>query len=62
MVDLLLNVKKAMVLEVFSTLLEKLRSESINLCTRKRLNTVYQIASDARHKVDQQGGEFEHLL
>jgi hypothetical protein len=51
-VDPPVNVKKVVALEVLSTFLEKLQFESMNLCTKERLNTVNFTTSDARHKVD----------
>jgi hypothetical protein len=39
-VDLLVNVKKAMALEILSTYLEELRSERVNLRTGEWLNTI----------------------
>jgi hypothetical protein len=38
-------------LEILTTLLEELRSQSVNLRTRKRLNTILPIAIDDRHRV-----------
>jgi hypothetical protein len=51
-VDLPVNVKKVVVLEVFSTFLEKLQFESMNLCTRDWQNTILPIASDVGYIVD----------
>jgi hypothetical protein len=39
-VDLPVNVKKAVTLEILTTLVEELRSQSMNLRTRKRLNAI----------------------
>jgi hypothetical protein len=61
-VDPPVNVKKVVALEVLSTFLEKLQFESMNLCTKERLNTVIFTTSDARHKVDWLRGEFEYLF
>jgi hypothetical protein len=56
-VDLPLNIKKAVALEVLTTFLEELQFESMNLCTRKWLNTILLTANDARHRVDWLLGE-----
>jgi hypothetical protein len=46
-VDLPMNVKKAVTLELLTTLVEELRSQSMNLCTRKRLNAIPPAAIDS---------------
>jgi hypothetical protein len=45
-VDLLVNIKKVVALEILTTLLEELRSQSVNLRMRKRLNTILPTAID----------------
>jgi hypothetical protein len=39
-VDLPVNIKEAVTLEILTTLVEELRSQSVNLRTRKRLNAI----------------------
>jgi hypothetical protein len=51
-VDLPVNVEKAVILEILSTFLVKLRYENQNLHTREQLNTILLATSDAGHKVD----------
>jgi hypothetical protein len=51
-VDLLVNVKKAVALKELSTFLEELRSKSVNLRTRDRLHTSLLAANDAGYRVD----------
>jgi hypothetical protein len=51
-VDLLVNVKKEMALEILSTLLEELRSESANLRIGERLNTILLGAIHGGNNVD----------
>jgi hypothetical protein len=51
-VDLPVNVEKAVALEVLTTFLEELRFESMNLCMRERLHAFLFAAIDAKHKVD----------
>jgi hypothetical protein len=46
-VDLPMNVKQAVALEVFSTFLEKLQSQRLNLHTREGLNTILPTTSNA---------------
>jgi hypothetical protein len=45
-------VEKAVVLEVLSTFMEELRSESVNLRMRKRLDVILLAATDAGHRID----------
>jgi hypothetical protein len=45
-VDLLVNIKKVVALEILTTLLEELRSQSVYLRMRKRLNTILPTAID----------------
>jgi hypothetical protein len=51
-VDLPVYVEKAVALEVLSTFLEELRSESVNLSTRKRLDVILLAATDVGHRID----------
>jgi hypothetical protein len=61
-VDLPVNVKKAVTLEILTTLVEELRSQSVNLCTRKWLNTIPLAAIDGRHRVYGLHRQFQNLL
>jgi hypothetical protein len=61
-VDLLVYVEKAVALEVLSAFMEELRSESVNLRTRKRLDASLLAAIDAGHKIDQLRRQLKHLL
>jgi hypothetical protein len=61
-VDLPVNVKKAVTLEILTTLVEELRSQSMNLHTRKRLNAIPPAAIDSRHRVYGLRRQFENLL
>jgi hypothetical protein len=61
-VDLPVNVKKVVALEILTTLLEELRSQNVNLHTRKRLNTILAAAIDGRHRVYGLRRQFENLL
>jgi hypothetical protein len=61
-VDLPMHVEKAVVLEALSVFIEELQSESVNLCTRKRLDTILLVANDARHRIDRLRRQFKHLL
>jgi hypothetical protein len=45
-------VEKAVVLEVLSTFMEELRSESVNLRMRKWLDVILLAATDAGHRID----------
>ena len=45
-------VEKVVALEVLSTFMEELQSESVNLRTRKRLDAILLAANDARHRID----------
>jgi hypothetical protein len=45
-VDLLVNIKKAVTLEILTTIVEELRSQSMNLRTRKRLSAIPPTAID----------------
>jgi hypothetical protein len=49
-------VEKAVALEVLSAFMEELRSESVNLCTRKRLDAILLAATNAGHKIDRRIG------
>jgi hypothetical protein len=51
-VDLPVYVEKAVALEVLSTFMEELRSESVNLRMRKRLDVILLAAIDAGHRID----------
>ena len=51
--DLLLYVEKAVALKILSAFMEELRSEIVNLCKRKQLDTILLVANDARHRIDQ---------
>jgi hypothetical protein len=42
-------VEKAVALEVLSAFMEEMRSESVNLRTRKWMNAILLAAIDARH-------------
>jgi hypothetical protein len=59
-VDLPVYVEKAVALEVLSAFMEELRYESMNLCTRKRLDTIAAI--DAGHRIDRLRRQLKHLL
>jgi hypothetical protein len=61
-VDLPVNVKKAVALEILTSLLEELRSQSVNLRMRKRLNTILPAAIDGRHRVYGLSRQLENLL
>jgi hypothetical protein len=61
-VDLPVNVKKVVTLEILTTLVEELRSQSVNLCTRKRLNTILLAAIDGWHRVYGLRRQFLNLL
>jgi hypothetical protein len=61
-VDLPVNIKKAVTLEILTTLVEELRSQSVNLRTRKRLNAIPPTAIDGRHRVYGLCREFQNLL
>ena len=50
-VNLLVNIKKVVALEVLSTFLEILESKNLNLYTEEQLNTVLPTTSDARYRV-----------
>jgi hypothetical protein len=52
MVDLPVYVEKAVALEVLSTFMEELRSESVILRTRKRLDVILLATIDAGHRID----------
>ena len=62
MVDLPVYIKKVMALEVLSTFMEELRSESVNLCTRKWLDAILLATNDVRHRIDQLHQQLKHLL
>jgi hypothetical protein len=61
-VDLFVYVKKAVALKVLSHFLEELRSESVNLSTRKQLEAILLAAIDAGHIIDQLHRQLKHLL
>jgi hypothetical protein len=44
-------VEKAVALEVLLAFLEELQSESMNLCTRERLDAILLAATDAGHRI-----------
>jgi hypothetical protein len=46
-VDLPVYVEKVVALEVLSAFMEELRSESVNLCTRERLDVILLAATEA---------------
>ena len=50
--DLPLYVEKVVALKVLFTFMEELRSESVNLCMRKQLDTILLATNDARHRID----------
>jgi hypothetical protein len=54
--------EKAVALEVLSAFMEELRSESVNLRTRKRLDAILLVAIDAGHRIDQLCQQLKHLL
>jgi hypothetical protein len=62
MVDLPVYVEKAVALEVLSAFMEELRSESVNLCTRKRLDAILLAATNVEHRIDQLRRQLKHLL
>jgi hypothetical protein len=45
-------VEKAVALEVLSSFMEELRSESVNLRTRKRLDAILLVATDVGHRIE----------
>ena len=45
-------VKKVVALEILSAFMEELQSESVNHCTRKRLDAILLAANDARYRID----------
>jgi hypothetical protein len=51
-VDLPVYVEKAVVLEVLSTFLEELRSKSVNLSKRKRLDAILLAETDVGYRID----------
>jgi hypothetical protein len=55
-------VEKAVALEVLSAFMEELRSESVNLRTRKRLDAILLAAIDAGHRIDRLCRQLKHLL
>jgi hypothetical protein len=61
-VDLPVYMEKAVALEVLSAFMEELRSESVNLRTRKRLDAILLVAIDAGHRIDQLCQQLKHLL
>jgi hypothetical protein len=61
-VDLLVYIEKAVALEVLSAFMEELRSESVNLRTRKRLDAILLAAIDAGHRIDRLRRQLKHLL
>ena len=60
--DLPGNIKKAVTLEILTILVEELRSQSVNLHTRKRLNATLFTAIDSRHRVYGLHRQFQNLL
>jgi hypothetical protein len=61
-VDLPVNVKKAVALEILTAFLEELRSQSVNLRTKKRLNTILPAAIYDRHRVYGLRRQLENLF
>jgi hypothetical protein len=61
-VDLPMNVKMAVTLEILTTLVEELRSQSVNLRTRKRLNAIPPAAIDGQYRVSGLHRQFQNLL
>ena len=61
-VDLPVNVKKAVILDILTTFMEELRSLSVNLRTRKRLNAIPFTTTDSRHRVYGLHRQFQDLL
>jgi hypothetical protein len=61
-VDLPVYIEKAVALEVLSAFMEELRSESVNLRTRKRLDAILLVATDAGHRIDRLRQQLKHLL
>jgi hypothetical protein len=61
-VDLLVYVEKAVALEVLSAFMEELRSESVNLRTKKRLDAILLATIDAGHRIDRLRRQLKHLL
>jgi hypothetical protein len=61
-VDLPVNIKKAVALEILTTLVEELRSQSVNLRMEKRLNAIPPTAIDGRHRVYGLRRQFQNLL
>jgi hypothetical protein len=55
-------IEKAVALEVLSAFMEELRSESVNLRTRKRLDAILLAAIDAGHRIDRLCRQLKHLL
>jgi hypothetical protein len=55
-------VEKAVALEVLSTFMEELRSKSVNLRTRKRLDAILLAATDAGHRINQLHRQLKHLF
>jgi hypothetical protein len=53
---------KAVALEVLSAFMEELRSEVMNLRTRKRLDAILLAATDAGHRIDRLRRQLKHLL
>jgi hypothetical protein len=51
-VDLPVYVEKAVALEVLSAFMEELRSKSVNLRMRKRLDAILLAAIDVGHRID----------
>ena len=46
-----MNVKKAVTLEILTTLVEELRSQSVNLCRRIRVNAIPLTEIDNQHRI-----------
>jgi hypothetical protein len=61
-VDLPVNVKKAVTLEILTTVMEELKSQSMNLHTRKRLNAIPPAIVDGQHRVYGLRRQFQNLL
>ena len=45
-------VEKAMALEVLSAFMEELRSESVNLCTKKWIHAILLAATNTGYRID----------
>ena len=57
-----MNIKKVVILEMLTILVEELKSQGVNLRTRKQLNIIPLTAIDDRHKVHGLRRQFQNLL